>query len=290
MFWKQKSHEEIIAVILFSVALVALVGVATGILPNASKTDVYAQSVSNEAYARQESIYNDELVPSLESAIEASGIKTSITIIDNRTGQTYNAGAYTQQFKAASTIKTLTAIAYLQLVDQGKATLDQTIGGVSARELLRAMMQDSDNTSWHTLNDYIGASQLQQYATSLGLSSYVGEDMNLLTSEDCARLLELLANDKLLSTTNRELMYQFMSASNNRELIASAVPASATTNNKYGMVFGNLHDSAIVTTNSDSLSIVIYTDNGNVELEDYAQRSDYIRSLATIVASKLATN
>ncbi|MCA9337261.1 serine hydrolase [Candidatus Saccharibacteria bacterium] len=289
MFWKQKSHEEIAAVAALSIALVALVGVASGMLPTAFKTEVHAQVITTN-YDSQNSSYNTELTPALETAIQASAIRTAVSVIDNHTGQAYNAGAYNQQFKAASTIKTLTAIAYLQLVDQGKATLDQTIGGVPARELLRAMMQDSDNTSWHTLNDYIGASQLQQYATGLGVSSYVGEDMNLLTSEDCARLLELLANNKLLSMQSRELLYSYMGTSNNRELITSSMPAGVTTYNKYGMLFGNLHDSAIVTTDDTSLSIVIYTDNGNVELEDYAQRSDYIRSLASIVASKLATN
>lgn len=225
-----------------------------------------------------QAINND---PSLEAAA---------SLIDLDNGKEYDAGLSSTVFQAASTAKVLAAVDYLHEVEQGDATLAQNMGGVSAQQELKQMIEVSDNTAWLNINEFLG-SQQESYAHSIGLSSYTGDDgYNTLTSAEEASLLEQLYQGKLINSTHRALLYSYMSNTNSTNLIQAALPDSATVYHKYGQLGGELHDAAIVTSQGHHFVLVIYTKNPDNTADDYDGQVALIHAITTATFNDITAN
>ena len=86
-------------------------------------------------------------------------------------------------YPMASTMKVAVAAAYLAQVDHGRRSLDDRIGGRSARELIEAMLIHSSNPATDTLMRNLGGpSAIQTWLTWNGLS-------NIRVDRTIARLL-----------------------------------------------------------------------------------------------------
>ncbi len=216
-----------------------------------------------------------------------SDIEVSASLVDLDTGQTYEAGESDVVFKAASTAKLIAAASYLHEVELGTATLDQYIGGTSARENLRRMIENSDNTAWAAINDYLGDKQAA-YAESIGLTSFTGGDYNTMTSGDLASLLKQLYDGTLLSKVHRELLLSYMAESDASYLIADSFPGSATVYHKYGQLWGNLHDAAIIDYNGKHVALVVYTKSSTGDTSENTEQTAIIDQIAAAVATQMA--
>ncbi|HEX3568786.1 MAG TPA: serine hydrolase [Candidatus Saccharimonadales bacterium] len=210
---------------------------------------------------------------------------TSVAITDLDTDKAYDVGS-SAAFTAASTTKVLTATDYLHQVELGSATLDQTIDGDTAQDLLQRMIQQSDNDAWVALNDYLTYTQMSDYAHSLGLDSYDWQT-NAFTAKDEASLLTQLAKGTLVSDEHRTLLYSYMQNTSDDDLIPAALPSSATVYHKYGELDGDLHDAAIITYKGHHFVLVIYTNNPEATLDDYDARTTLIHDLTTAVVHTL---
>lgn len=203
-----------------------------------------------------------DMVKNLNAIIEKyPSLSITVSLTDLENNQTYDAGAVDTTFKGASTIKVLTAVYYMHQVEAGKASLTHQIDGISARTLLQRMLQDSDNDAWATFITYLGSGNIQSYAQSIGLTSFYGYDYNTIKASDYAKLLVKLYKGEIISDENRAILYSFMQDTDNETLIPAALPNDATVYHKWGDLWGNLHDIAIVQYEGHSFALVIFTNN-----------------------------
>jgi len=195
-------------------------------------------------------------------------VDISVSLIPMQTGTEVHYGV-NADFQAASTAKLLTAAAYLHGVEQGTYSLDQTIDGQSAQDLLNTMIVNSDDNAWESLNTAITHDTLASYADSLGITDYSVTD-NILGSDDIALLLQKLQAGQLLN------------AANYRDFIVAGVPSDVTVYHKAGETDDEVHDAAILTKGDTSVILVVYT-NGHGTY-DWNARTQLIQSIAAEAA------
>lgn len=210
------------------------------------------------------------------------GLNIGVSVIDSSTGTKMNYGLQ-DPYAGASTTKVLTAAAFLHQVEQGNYTLQSPLGGRSAQEHLRLMLNRSNNESWATLNSAIGYSEITQYAHDNGIASYeyVG---NLMKPSDQALLLQKVFKRQLINDEHTKLMLSYMQQTNNEDMIPVVVPAGSTFYHKYGQLEDRLHDGAIIDYKKRPLIIVIYTKGeGNTFGTIYSGRTALIQSIAKTI-------
>ncbi len=249
---------------LFGIAIITVTLVSYYVvhaLPVKSAGNLTATSVVASAEDIPADVPRD-VATDLNTVIEKySNLSIAVSLTDLENNQTYNAGAVDTTFKGASTIKVFTAVYYMHQVEAGKASLTHQIDGVSARTLLQRMLQNSDNDAWAAITTYLGSSNIQSYAQSIGLTSFYGYDYNAIKASDYAKLLVKLYKGELISDENRATLYSFMQDTDNDTLIPAALPNDATVYHKWGDLWGNLHDIAIVQYQGHSFALVIFTNN-----------------------------
>ena len=192
---------------------------------------------------------------------------------DTQSVKTYGS---TDTFDGASTAKLLTAADYLHHVEQGSASLTQKIDGRSAQSWLRAMIVQSDDTAWAALNGYLTHDDLVTYGNSIGFTNYDPE-VNTFTASDVARLMQQLYTGKLLNTSHRALLLNYLSSANYRQYIVAAVPSTDTVYHKVGWDGDTINDAAIITKGQKYAVLVIFS-NGNGSY-DTAARTQLIHTI-----------
>jgi beta-lactamase class A len=212
-----------------------------------------------------------------------SGYQVGVALLDLTSGSLRQYGVEVP-FEAASTAKVLTAVAYYEMVEAGDASLDDPMGSYTAGFQLQEMIQDSDNDSWALLVNAVGHSRLAEDASAMGVSYDV--DGNTLTAADMAHVLADLYDGKLLDQEHTQQLLSYMQNTNDEDLIPAALPAGVTVFHKYGLLGGELHDAAILTTAIHGVVLVIYT-KGN-DLTDVPQRTELIHTIAAAVARTMS--
>jgi beta-lactamase class A len=186
-------------------------------------------------------------------------------------------------FEAASTAKVLTAVSYYKLVEAGQASLDDPMGEYTAGFQIREMIQDSDNDSWSLLVNAVGLSALEGDAAAMGVAYDSAE--NTLTPAGMAQILADLYGGKLLNQEHTQQLLSYMQNTNDEDLIPAAVPAGVAVFHKYGLLDGELHDAAILSTPARSVVLVIYTKGGDIT--DVPERTAIIHEITAAVAKTL---
>lgn len=193
------------------------------------------------------------------NAIIAANLDTDIgvAITDLKTGQTYRYGL-TEVFEAASIGKLITAADYLRQVEAGKRSLDTVLAGKTAREHIRLMIEESDNTSWRIMNDTLTRDSLRQYAQSIGMKTY-DPDKNYIAVDDINLLVTRLYTNKLLNKTHTKLLLAHMKIANENMYIPPAVPKDIAVYHKAGILEDRVHDAAVIDNGSRPYTLVIFT-------------------------------
>jgi beta-lactamase class A len=146
---------------------------------------------------------------------------------------------------AASTAKVLTAVSYLKQVELGRFSLSDPVDGRTAKQQLQLMLQQSDDGAWQDLNQKIGHTTLQNYASSIGLTDY-SAGTNLISSADLTRLLKKLATGSLLTADHTKIVLSYMQHTNYEDFIAPAVPDTYRLYHKVGIDNDQVNDTAII--------------------------------------------
>jgi len=211
-----------------------------------------------------------------------TGYQVGVALLDLASGslRQYGLGV---PFEAASTAKVLTAVAYYEMVEAGEASLDDPMGAYTTGFQLQEMIKDSDNDSWDVLMNVVGQSRLAGDMSKIGVSYDV--DANTLSPADMARVLAKLYDGTLLNQEHTQQLLSYMQNTNDEDLIPAALPAGVTVFHKYGLLTGELHDAAILTTPTRAMVLVIYT-KGN-DLADVPQRTQLIHSITAAVAQNI---
>ena len=222
-----------------------------------------------------------DIAADMNAAIDAqTGLTASATLIDLDNNKTYAAGN-AQRFETASTGKLITVFAYIHRVEQGKATLTQNIGGMSAQENIHRMIVYSDNDAWARMNAYLTFSTEQAYTTNLGLTGQFKPMDIEYTSADMAKLLQLLYSGQLMNDAHRAMIYDYMAHTTVTNLIQAVLPSDATVYHKYGQIDGVLHDASIVTYNGHHFVLVVYTNNPDGTSRKFSQQVGLIHAITT---------
>jgi len=265
--------------LVIAVAVAAVYGVSGKTLASTvSKTLGSKTTASSTDDTAKKASAKQTMISTIQAtAANYPSVETSVSLIDLDSGEQTDVGE-SAAFTAASTTKVLTAAAYMHLVEEGKASLQTTISGSSAQNLLQRMLNVSDNTAWAALNDYIGKAALQTYADGLGLTSYVATT-NVITAHDEAQIMAKLYKNELTTSQHTQLLFSYMHNTNNEDLIPAAMPTGATIYHKYGYLGGELHDAAVITYEGHHFVLVIYTKNSTGTLDDYTERTQLFHSI-----------
>jgi beta-lactamase class A len=211
-----------------------------------------------------------------------SQYQVGVALMDTVGGQLHQYGVE-EPFEAASTAKVLTAAAYLSLVEDGSASLDDDLGAYTSGFQLQAMIQDSNNDSWSLLMNAVGLARLSDYAASLNIS--YDPEVNTLSTADMAHLLAALSEGRLLNAEHTKQLLSYMQDTNFEDLIPAAVPAGVTVFHKYGLLDDELHDAAILSTSAATFVLVVYTKGDG--LSDVPQRTAVIHDITEAVTDAL---
>jgi beta-lactamase class A len=225
--------------------------------------------------------------PELDSQINEiiaanSAYALGVCLIDVSDGVVHGYGAQ-GNFVAASTAKILAASAFYHLVETGRASLTAPMGASTAGAQIRQMVQQSNNDSWALILRAVGQRGITDYAASIGII-YDGT-VNLLTPAEMARTLQLLYTGQLLNARNTAQLLSYMQNTNFETLIPPAVPPGVGVHHKYGLLFGNLHDAAVLDKDGRAFVFVVYTRGKNYS--DMGPRTQIIQQLTRTVTASL---
>ena len=254
--------------------------------PAAETSKVTAKPVANTTTDNETPEEDVDPLPTVAADMQAvisaqSQLQASATLIDLATGKSYSAGNYTERYTAASTAKLVAVFDYINQVEQGKATLDKTIQGQTAQDIIMRMIVYSDNDAWTKLNTYLTMKHEQAYVKGLGLDAVIQAYNVQFSTPDMARLLQLLYEGKLMNDEHRAMVYGYMSSTTMNELIPPALPDDAVIYHKYGQIEGVLHDAAIVEYQGHKFVLVVYTNNSAGDATRYSAQVTLIHDITT---------
>lgn len=275
------------------VSLFVLAALQLGIFKD-SKSNVQSKISTAVRSASEEKVKAEPLKNIDSAAAEAQinaivqkypGLQIGVSFIDLKTGQ---AGSYgvTEPFIAASTPKLLTAALFLRQTETGEHSLDERMGGSTAREQLKLMIEKSDNTAWVNLNRVLKSKTLEQYAREIGFKDY-NSARNTTTHADIAMLLEKLYNRKLLNEENSRLLLSYMQNASENQYIASAVGAPYKVYHKAGYLKDRAHDAAIIDDGKRPFALVIFSKANNGQY-DFNQGVKIMRDITTVMLTAYA--
>ncbi|MEH2417957.1 serine hydrolase [Nostoc sp.] len=200
-----------------------------------------------------------------------SFLKTGMFFLDLDTGDYLDIGG-DRVFPAASTIKLPILIAFFQDLDAGKVTIltmrrDLVTNGsgtmqyervgkkYTALETITKMVTISDNTATNMIIDRLGgAAKLNQRFRTWGLKDTVIRHLladlrgtNTTSSEDMARVLALVVNNKLVSLQSREQALDILRRTTIHTLLPAGLGKGAVIANKTGDIGFLIGDAGFVT-------------------------------------------
>lgn len=203
-----------------------------------------------------------------------SFLQTGMFFLDLDTGNYLDIGG-DRVFPAASTIKLPILIAFFQDLDAGKVTLDEMLtmrrdlvtngSGVmqyervgkkyTALETINKMVTISDNTATNMIIDRLGgAARLNQRFRNWGLKDTVIRHLladlrgtNTTSSQDMARVLALLVNDKLVTPTSKEQALDILRRTTIHTLLPAGLGKGAVIANKTGDIGFLIGDAGFIT-------------------------------------------
>ncbi|WP_375510914.1 serine hydrolase [uncultured Nostoc sp.] len=203
-----------------------------------------------------------------------SFLKTGMFFLDLDTGDYLDIGG-DRVFPAASTIKLPILITFFQDLDAGKVSLNEMLtmrrdlvtngSGImqyervgkkyTALETITKMITISDNTATNMIIDRLGgAARLNQRFRAWGLKDTVIRHLladlrgtNTTSSEDMARVLALVVNNKLVSLQSREQALDILRHTTIHTLLPAGLGKGAVIANKTGDIGFLIGDAGFVT-------------------------------------------
>ncbi|MDP9423918.1 MAG: class A beta-lactamase-related serine hydrolase [Pseudomonadota bacterium] len=184
-------------------------------------------------------------------------------------------------FPMASTVKVAVAANYLLQVEHGRRSLDDRIGGRSARSLMEAMLIHSDNYATDLLlRDLGGPRVLQSWLTQVGVSGLridrnisqllrARRDLKDLRDSSTPRamvtLLKRIDDGSLLQPWSRSYLLGLMAkCMTGKNRIRGLLPAGTPVQNKTGTLNGYASDVGFITLpNGRRIAIALFARYGS---------------------------
>jgi len=221
-------------------------------------------------------------LPQLRSQVQDlidrySFLRSGMFFVDLQTGGYLDINGE-EVFSAASTIKLPILVAFLQDLDAGKVSLNETLmmredliasgsgtmqdepvnSRFSAQETLDKMITISDNTATNMIIDRLGGiDRLNERFRSWGLQNTVMHDWlgdfsgtNTTSAKDLVRLLAMINQGHLISDSSRAQAMDLLHRTTTRTLLPAGLGAGATIADKTGDIGFLIGDAGIIETPS----------------------------------------
>jgi beta-lactamase class A len=224
---------------------------------------------------------------------EGSGGSVGVTLVAPN-GDTYTHNG-DRRYGAASTVKIPLMIEIYRQIDRGERSLDdryvlvheeRAVGsGVmlelhagmefTLNDLIYLMISISDNTATNILIDYAGMEAVNATMRSLGMErSTLGRKMkgrpaqgdeqeNWATSNDYAKVVQALLDDRAASADSCARMVAMLEKQQNKRRISRYLPESEEIRwgTKTGSVRGVTNDAGFITTGTGTLIVSVFCEN-----------------------------
>lgn len=213
-------------------------------------------------------------------------IKTSVSIIDLKSGGAYHYGSH-DLFQGASVNKLISATLLLHTIDQKKNTVYTQIQGQKASPLLTKMIEDSDNDAWTAINHFLTSDALKNWASQNNWNSY-RYDTNEISSDDIARLLAAMYSGNLLQQASKDIMLSHMHDANESNLIVEHVPEGSSVYHKAGWLDDSLNDAAVIDNGLRPVALVIFTEGEGIYSSGAAE--GIFKDITTAVTAAFSTH
>lgn len=208
-------------------------------------------------------------------------IDLSVSFLDLTNGTQASVNP-TTSFFGGSTTKLLTAILFLQDVQNGSHSLSEVLGPYPASYHLEQLITYSNNDSWAFFNDALTLPAQQDWAIKMGLTSYKW-DQNTFSAQDLTTLLSKLYRGELLNPENTKLLLSYMNGSTDEQYLAQGFPPGSTVYHKAGIIDDAVHDGAIIEDGSHEYILSVFS--GGRGYQDYDARAALFQSMAQAVAA-----
>lgn len=219
---------------------------------------------------------------------EAQPSNVGIAALDLRSGEVVSVGGE-QPFPMASTVKIAVAANYLAQVEHGRRSLDDRIGGRSARSLMEAMLIRSDNHATDLLLRDIGGPRLVQawldqhgiagLRVDRTIAQLLHDRRDLYDIRDSTTplamvdLLRRIDSGQLLGASSRDYLLDLMSRClTGRNRIRALLPSGTPVENKTGTLSGLTTDVGFITTpNGRRIAVAFFARGGSERPRTIAQ-------------------
>ncbi|MBI4100241.1 serine hydrolase [Candidatus Microgenomates bacterium] len=208
--------------------------------------------------------------PDIEYGIFVYSLKTGRNFGFNEVGARH----------AASVSKILTATYLLKNVEDGKVKLNDKMGTYNVEFNLKQLVNQSNNISWNMIDDLLGVEPQNEFAKSIGLSTFELRE-NTLSPKEAAMLFIKIYKDGLLNESSRRRLFSYMQNTETENLIPPAIPEDIPLYHKTGMFEGEVHDVAIIDHPTNPFVLSIFT--ANKLYPDYEGRAQLIQKVASEV-------
>lgn len=236
------------------------------------------------AFAQPATAASSPALQSLEQElsflIAGKSSDVGIAALDMTTGESISIRGETP-YPMASTVKIAVAAAYLAQVDHDRRSLDDVIGGSSARTLLRKMLIYSDNPATDLLiRDLGGPDIVQSWINFHGLSGMridrtiaqlLSDRRDLWDTRDSAtplamvNFLRTLDKGNVLSPSSRTFLFNLMAqCKTGRNRMKALLPAGTRVEHKTGTLNGLSDDVGFITMpDGRRIAVAIFARGGS---------------------------
>ena len=216
----------------------------------------------------------------LEYIASAKGSDVGIAAVDLQTGETVAVKGNTP-FPMASTMKIAVAALYLSQVEHGRRSLDDTIGGVSARSLMSRMMIRSDNRATDilladlggpkALHEWLVRSGLQGLRVDRNIARLLADKRDLWDVRDSSTplamvdLLKKIYRAELVRPESRNYILDLMGkCQTGKNRIRGMLPFGTPVENKTGTLNGLADDVGFITMpDGRRIAIAVFARGGS---------------------------
>lgn len=232
---------------------------------------------ASDAVSAIDAAFEKQFLGDIKPVVKKADMDIGVCIIDMKSGTRANKNG-DKRMDAASMIKLIVAASFLQYVEDGNLSLNDTytikdsdiVGGtgslggrgagaeVTYDELLEKMISQSDNTAANILIDEMGMGLVNRTARELNLKStklnrlMMDEEAieegveNYVSANDVAEILMLAYNGQLVSAKASKILLSALEKQEDNNGISKGLPSKVKFAHKTGSLANAQHDGGIV--------------------------------------------
>lgn len=216
-----------------------------------------AETAENLKRTKKQAIFKDRVTGIV---LANKSIDISVSTIDIKSGEGISIGD-TSPMLAGGTASLITAVNYLNQIENGEIAPGSTVEGFKTLEAVRQLINRGDEKIWLELNNQLNSTAAAEYAQRAGADDY-DVNKNRISTKSMAALLQKLYSGQLLNSRNTSALLSYMQNTNYENFIPPALDKNIKIHHIAAVVDDTVNDSAVIDDGKNKFILVIFT-NGN---------------------------